>query len=61
MQKCKRLCHDALGFVHKDLPWDEDEQATFYESCLEAFYNKMVAGFFWWDWSIEIYETREKP
>lgn len=61
-------CRSANGcammpwdFVHKDLPWDEDEQATFYESCLEAFYNKKwFAGFFWWDWSIEIYETREE-
>ena len=40
-------CRSAKGcammpwdFVHKDLPWDEDEQAVFYESCLEACHDK---------------------
>lgn len=59
-------CRSASGcammpwdFVHKDLPWDEDEQAAFYESCLEAFHDKdWFAGTFWWDWSVEIYDTR---
>lgn len=61
-------CRSAKGcammpwdFVHKDLPWDEDEQAVFYESCLEACHDKKwFAGPFWWDWSIEIYDTREE-
>lgn len=59
-------CRSARGcammpwdFVHTELPWDEDEQAAFYESCLEAYHDKdWLAGFFWWDWSIEIYDTR---
>lgn len=61
-------CRSAEGcammpwdFAHKELPWNEDEQADFYESCLMAFHDKdWYAGAFWWDWSIEIYDSREE-
>lgn len=48
-------------FMHKDLPHDEDEQANFFDSCLEVFHDKpWFAGMFWWDWSTTIYSTRAK-
>jgi len=61
-------CRSAEGcammpwdFVHKEYPWNEDEQADFYESCLSVFHDKeWFAGYFWWDWSIEIYDTRDE-
>ena len=47
-------------------PWDysskysepsEEEQAIFYESCLETFLNEPnFAGVFWWDWSTILYD-----
>ena len=41
--------------------WNEDEQANFYESCLEVFKDdKKFAGAFWWDWPTFTYETREE-
>ena len=51
-------CRSARGcammpydFTHKDFPYDEDEQANFYESCMRAMWNEpWFAGFFWWDW-----------
>ncbi len=61
-------CRSARGcaampwdFMRKEFPHDEDEQANFYESCLSTFFDKQwLAGIFWWDWSSEIYETREE-
>lgn len=61
-------CRSAEGcammpwdFVHKDFPWNEEEQAAFYESCLEAYHDKdWFAGTFWWDWSIDIYDSRKE-
>ena len=61
-------CRSAEGcamipwdFTHKEYPWNEDEQADFYESCLTVLHDKdWFAGPFWWDWSIEIYDTREE-
>lgn len=61
-------CRSAEGcamipwdFIHTEYKWNEDEQANFYDSCLEAFHDKeWFAGAFWWDWSIEIYDTREE-
>lgn len=39
--------------------WNEDEQALFYETCLETFSSdKNFAGIFWWDWSTFIYDSR---
>ncbi len=61
-------CRSAEGcatmpwdFAHRELPWDEEEQAAFYDSCLMAFRDKKwFAGAFWWDWSTEVYSTREE-
>ncbi len=48
-------------FAHRELPWNEEEQANFYDSCLTAFHEKKwFAGAFWWDWSTELYDTREE-
>ena len=51
-------CRSARGcammpwdFTHKEFPYDEDEQANFYESSMKAMWNEpWFAGFFWWDW-----------
>ena len=51
-------CRSASGcaampwdFTHKDCPYDEDEQANFYDSCMNALWNEdWLLGFFWWDW-----------
>ena len=51
-------CRSAKGcammpydFNHKEFPYDEDEQANFYESCIQTFWDKKwFGGFFWWDW-----------
>lgn len=51
-------CRSARGcammpydFSHKEFPYDEEEQARFYESCLRVFWDTpWFAGFFWWDW-----------
>jgi len=61
-------CRSAKGcsampwdFARKEFPWDEDEQANFYESCLEVFMkDERFAGVFWWDWSTFIYDTVEE-
>ncbi|MDR1688534.1 MAG: glycosyl hydrolase family 53 [Clostridiales bacterium] len=61
-------CRSAKGcammpwdFTHKEFPYDEDEQANFYDSCMEVFSEKeWFSGFFWWDWSTKIYETKEE-
>lgn len=48
-------------FSHKDLPLDEDEQAYFYDSCLETFENEpWFTGMFWWDWSTFIYDSKSE-
>ncbi len=48
-------------FSHKELPHDEEEQAAFYDSCLNIFANEpWFGGTFWWDWSTYIYNTREE-
>lgn len=61
-------CRSALGcasmpwdFTHQDNPRSEEEQANFYESCLEVFKDKpWFSGMFWWDWSTRIYNTAEE-
>lgn len=61
-------CRSAKGcammpwdFVHTEFERSEDEQAHFYDSCLEAFHDAdWFAGAFWWDWSVEIYDTIEE-
>ena len=61
-------CRSAEGcsampwdFSRTDLPWNEVEQANFYESCLDVFMGEeRFAGVFWWDWSTFIYNTAEE-
>ncbi|HEX7056487.1 MAG TPA: glycosyl hydrolase family 53 [Bacilli bacterium] len=56
-------CRSALGcatmpwdFQHTDLPASETEQANFYSSALQVFWNEpWFSGFFWWDWSVKLY------
>lgn len=57
-------CRSAKGcamipydFSHTEFPYDEDEQANFYESCMQSVWNEpWFAGFFWWDWYTRIPE-----
>ena len=59
-------CRSARGcammpydFTHRDLPYDEDEQANFYESCFRAMWDEpWFGGFFWWDWYTIIPQRR---
>jgi len=61
-------CRSALGcadmpwdFLHHEYPYSEEEQADFYDTCLEVFENEpRFAGAYWWDWSTFIYDTREE-
>jgi hypothetical protein len=55
-------CRSAAGcaaipydFTHREFPYDEDEQANFYESCFRSMWDEpWFAGFFWWDWYIKL-------
>ncbi len=55
-------CRSAKGcammpydFSHKEFPYDEDEQANFYESCFRSMWDEpWFAGYFWWDWYTKI-------
>ena len=55
-------CRSAKGcammpydFSHREFPYDEDEQANFYESCFRATWDlPWFAGYFWWDWYTKI-------
>ncbi|MGN0166357.1 MAG: glycoside hydrolase family 113 [Lachnospiraceae bacterium] len=57
-------CRSARGtacqpwdFRMGHLPYDEEEQALFYETCLETFKDTdFFMGFFWWDWSAFVSE-----
>ncbi|MCQ2495005.1 MAG: glycosyl hydrolase [Lachnospiraceae bacterium] len=61
-------CRSAAGcaampwdFNHKDFPRSEEEQANFYEAALSVMNKRdWFAGFFWWDWSPTIYNTKEE-
>ncbi|MCL1903560.1 MAG: glycosyl hydrolase family 53 [Oscillospiraceae bacterium] len=61
-------CRSAKGcagmpwdFAHREFPVSEEEQADFYESCLDVFMKEpRFEGVFWWDWSTFIYDTREE-
>ncbi|MBO9596872.1 MAG: glycosyl hydrolase family 53, partial [Cohnella sp.] len=47
-------------YEHTDLPYSEDEQANFYSSVLQTFWDEpWFGGFFWWDWSTELYPLDE--
>lgn len=60
-------CRSAEGcatmpwdFEHKDLPFNEEEQANFYSSVMKVFWDEpWFAGFFWWDWSTKLYPLEE--
>lgn len=60
-------CRSALGcaampwdFKHTDLPYSEEEQANFYSSVIKVFWDEpWFAGFFWWDWSVKLYDAAE--
>lgn len=60
-------CRSAAGcatmpwdFMHKEFPWSEEEQANFYESSLRVMTKRdWFAGYFWWDWSPFIYDSKE--
>lgn len=44
-----------------ELPWDEDEQALYYETCMSVFFDDPnFAGIFWWDWPTITYNTYEE-
>ena len=48
-------------FVHKEFPVNEEEQANFYESSLSVMANEdWFMGYFWWDWSTWIYNSKEE-
>ncbi|UTR16025.1 glycosyl hydrolase family 53 [Salipaludibacillus sp. LMS25] len=54
---CARMPWD---FNHMDLPVNQEEQAAFYSSALTVFWHeKWFAGFFWWDWSTNLYNLDE--
>jgi len=60
-------CRSASGcaampwdFTHRELPFDEEEQARFYSSAFTAFWHEpWFGGFFWWDWSTQLYPIEE--
>lgn len=55
---CARIPWD---FEHTEYPRCEEEQANFYDSCMEVFAKEeWFAGVFWWDWSTYIYHTKEE-
>ena len=41
----------GLGDVYKRQPLDEQEQADFYDTAMEATWDlDWFCGYFWWDW-----------
>ncbi|MFC3341492.1 glycosyl hydrolase family 53 [Paenibacillus abyssi] len=60
-------CRSAHGcatmpwdYMHRGLPYDEEEQANFYSSVLKVFWDQpWFGGFFWWDWSVNLYPLSE--
>jgi len=47
-------------YLHKDLPFDEQEQADYYNSCFRAFFHEpWFAGCFWWHWDANLYTLEE--
>ena len=56
-------CRSARGaalmpwdFTHSEWPVSQAEQAAFYHSALETFWDEpWFAGFFWWDWRTHLY------
>ncbi|MCR2803648.1 glycoside hydrolase family 113 [Paenibacillus soyae] len=60
-------CRSALGcatmpwdFLHQELPYHEEDQANFYRSALQSFWDEpWFAGYFWWDWSVKLYPIED--
>lgn len=60
-------CRSAEGcatmpwdFEQIELPFHQEEQNNFYRSVMEAFWDEpWFAGFFWWDWSTNLYPLEE--
>ncbi|TYP76640.1 glycoside hydrolase family 113 [Paenibacillus methanolicus] len=60
-------CRSAHGcatmpwdFTRRDLPFSEEEQANFYSSVIQVFWDQpWFGGFFWWDWSVKLYPLSE--
>lgn len=47
-------------FSHTQLAHDEEEQANFYESCMQVFaHQPWFHGFFWWDWRHRLHALEE--
>lgn len=61
-------CRSASGcammpydFNHQEFPYDEDEQANFYESAFRAMWNEpWFGGYFWWDWYTKLPQKTEE-
>ena len=56
---CSGYPYDFEDWKTDKSKWSEDEQATFYETCLDVFLNEpRFAGVFWWEWPVTQYHTR---
>lgn len=61
-------CRSARGcamipydFSHTEYPYDEEEQANFYESSFISMWNEpWFAGYFWWDWYTRLPERENE-
>lgn len=60
-------CRSAAGaammpwdYMHYEFPVDQTEQANFFRSACEVLGEKdWFLGFFWWDWSIRLYDKEK--
>ncbi len=44
-------------FSHRELPYDGEEQARYYQAALQSFWNEpWFLGFCWWDWKAQLYD-----
>lgn len=44
----------------RQMPADQQEQADYYETAMEAFWNEpWFCGFFWWDWPAILYDAKD--
>lgn len=44
----------------RTMPTAEQEQAEFYDTAMEVFWNEpWFSGFFWWDWPAKLYDIME--
>jgi len=50
--KCSTMPWD---YDHTEFPYDGEEQANFYESAFQTFWNEpWFLGFCWWDWQVNL-------